>query len=354
MKTQEKKYLLNITSGLHAGAKHLIPEGKRICVGSNPEACDIVLFDENVAPEHFEIIVEHEYLKCRGFAPGINAGGKSLAHNQEYIFSIETPIMLGSTSLLIAPTKTPTPIINRKSFSITKSLSAIFALSFIISTAWVYIHPTAFNQNKDILKHKKTLEQTLSDLEIAAKVRIEEGRLFVDGIVNSDNEKNTLEREISKLSPMPRLQIKFGHEIANRIANDFRLIGHEVSTEYRKDGVVIVTGYSGSIDESNRLIANIGQDFPPLRDIKVIRNTSHEPKNAEIPKSQDSYFDSDAASELAINSKRVVAVIASPNPHVIMNDGSHYYPGAVFKNGNVLQSINSNGITLSPKTENLN
>jgi hypothetical protein len=261
MKADEKKYLLNITSGLHAGAMHFIPEGKKICIGSNPETCTIALFDENVAPEHFEIIVEHEYLKCRSFAPGIIAGGKSLKQNQEYMFSFETPIMLGNTSLSIASAVTPEPNINRKSIPIAKSLLAIFALISFISVALIYLHPSLFDKTENMIITKKTLEKNLSELEIAATVNIEEEGLFVAAIVSSEIEKNKLEREISKLSPMPRLQIKYGNEVANKIATDFKLAGHDVLTEYSKNGVITVTGFTGTTEESNRLIVNIGQDF---------------------------------------------------------------------------------------------
>jgi hypothetical protein len=50
----------------------------------------------------------------------------------------------------------------------------------------------------------------------------------------------------------------------------------------------------------------------------------------------------------------MVAIVAGPNPHVIMDDGSHYYPGATFLNGSILRSISPNGIILTTKTERSN
>ena len=346
-----RKYLLRIMNGLHAGASHVITEGVRVRIGNNLGVCDITLFDEGVASEHLDIVVESEYLNCHTIAPNVSINKKILTQVHKYLLAIDTLISLGGVTICISAAEEKVSIEKIKK---NKSLNLILSTLIIISSvlvAWLYFNPILINNNKNIDIHKKFLENRLIELGILPKVIIEGSDLVVYGIFNTISEINSFEKAALTMTPVPKLRVELGSEIADKIQKEFLLSGYDITSEYKKYGVVIVTGFSGTVAQANRLRLTIGQSFPLLRDIQIVERLDQKAENSYISLPPASGTDFNILPELLLNKRIITAALDGPNAHILMNDNSHYFLGAEMPSGGTLHNINSNGVLIILKNK---
>jgi hypothetical protein len=351
MKHEPRNYMLCITSGLHAGANYKMTEGVKVRIGNSLELCDILLLDDGVAPEHLEIIPEYGQLVCRTFASNVTIDGKILAQGQKYFLSINTTFKLGDATICVNSSRLELSRNKDKQIKKIKLLPLVLIITLGGFSAWIYLQPNKKIKENNVENQKKIIERRLLELEIIGKVFVDGDNLFVNGIAKSDAEKIKLEREISSISPPPRFNIKVGSEISDSIEKSFRLSGHNVSTEYKKEGIVIVNGFSGSAAEANRLAITIGQDYPLIRDLKITTKDDLAMAISSITLPPPSGIDFNIMPKSTVDSKRLAAAIDGADAQIIMNDGSRYFPGSVMPSGGTLESINKNGLILKEENK---
>jgi hypothetical protein len=347
------KYILCVTKGIHKGGRYILTQGVKVMIGNKIETCDILFLDEGVADNHFELMVKQGYMTCRAMMPSVIVGEKILKVGKEYLLAINNHITIGGASFCISVDKLLLTNEKRK-LNMKYFLAPLFLLIVLTGIVTLfYLKPNTDEQKKNIEIQKRMLEQRLIEKGVLGKVSIDGNSLVVDAIVATDPEKFNLESELLAMQNPPKVWIKMGNEIANSITNHFRMSGHDVSTEFQKEGIVVVHGFSGNTDEANRLVATIGQNNSLIRDIKIINKENLVEINPKITLPPFNGIDFNIPPEMITSQKRITATVTGLNAHVIMNDGSYYFLGAELPTGGILQNIDMDGVIIKNQTQSI-
>jgi hypothetical protein len=95
---------LHFAQGLQRGVELPLSVGETCVIGSSPEQCTVVLFDDGVAGRHCAVTLDgHGHVNCTAFDAAVRVGERALAPGESMALPDFAPLRCGDATLIVGP-----------------------------------------------------------------------------------------------------------------------------------------------------------------------------------------------------------------------------------------------------------
>lgn len=437
----KEKYLLKILSGPHQGAEVALDEGELV-IGSSQD-CDLILSDTLVSGHHLKVVVTETGVSIVPLESPVYFDGQEIAKDQYFTVEPFKFISIGSTHFVIGPTEGEWPPLSAADIPDLTKLEKEETLEQPVGEEGVMAEGSAAptppegssdEEMKKLIKGNKKLvfgglgviiiiilaivvmffglkgvPELIAPTDVKEKITkviantgfpkafsIEErdGVYFINGWVNTDSERDKVQRELGKIGVPVNVDIKVENQAVDNLEDLLNGLGATyVGVDAIEPGKIRIYGYYGDDLGWESIKSDIEKDVPSLKllkddvmtprklyglvgkvleDDKLVGVVQYVPQKegivmkgmisqTNIPKVKESIKHLQAAvgPTIPIKNQIVVAkpedldldldmdsVIIGKHGFIITKSGQRLFEGGVLKGGYVIQKISRDGIIL--------
>ncbi len=312
---------LKVLTGKHAGAEHPLLASDFLLVGSSDD-CEIIMTDEGIAPHHCLISRQGRDVLVRPLDAAVGTGEEQWAPGQMQTVSLGQSIRLGQSSIAIQsalPAIAAEEMPSSRQGSERQKNGAVWgtlltSLCLLILTGLYFIgNVQAYWPGSD----DAMVLATTPAFAIATPAQSPYVRAFIGDF-------NALETRLSSADVLPR----GGDTLASDVKEILRLSGIAATARMLEPGRVEISGYFGDGRQAASVIQSRAmRDIEGLKQIVAVNlDQPVEMENSDTP---------------VKTFPRVIRLVTGPDPYLVTQDGSRYYPGARLPDGSVLADIDA-------------
>ena len=300
---------LRIFTGLHAGARAILPPGKYL-LGSDP-SCDFVICDKGIAHQHAELSIDAKIWRYRllladegtppeglELAPGIGVPMGPVVISIDAANAPWREISEPATSTKIVdalaendegeagdpPFVTEPPDFSAARVSPTKGKTRCWSWTFAISTGIIALAlfliprpqaeaptPAVIAASLDDGAQTRRITAVLMSLNMVDRVQLirQPGNHFlVSATLISDDEYEQLASALSRLNPRPGLQVSDERELVQSVLEAVSARGDGLKAEYLGAGRFRLLGNVASDEALSALFQALKAEFPAVREFE--------------------------------------------------------------------------------------
>lgn len=329
---------LEIVNGLHRGARHAMAGQQLALIGRHPD-CDLVLSDPSVAPQHCLISRAGDQLIVRPVGGIVILGTVRLQLGETRLWPAHLPLQLGQVSLVTtrealiqsrSAQAAQTDVENPEAHSTAHSMQAAVA-----ETAAIPPSAPATRRSWLVRGVLWGVCGVMTAWAVQAFQPVDVPDSVVTGAVAElamtsvvDAGAVHAERQPSSLAAANR---RGDDRLATNVKEILRLSGVVAHARDLGDGKVEVRAHFPSGTDMTRIIQSRA-----MRDVRGLREV------VAINLSEQTSLDPEPSDDALT----VQTVVAGADPYLVASDGSRYYPGAHFPNGQRLVAIEGQEIIL--------
>ncbi|MDR0428746.1 MAG: type III secretion system inner membrane ring subunit SctD [Puniceicoccales bacterium] len=303
-----RAFLLRFLSGPHAGAEvELDSYDQQIAIGSDEE-CDLVLEDALVMPQHALIQFSNGKLSIKSLGGRIFVNGKWVRDGEATIQPFQF-VTVGTTHIVAGPVDEVWPQISVSDAPPMEKITdetpadALTAahLDAVDPHVVQMLHETKAKQRKHLLRRlvisgivvlilgggllltipqKKTIKPyeierfvraEVADLDYTSTVtvRMEGGRLVVDGYVPTNAELRGLKERITPLYTGIQFRVRSDEKIIRNIEEIMGDTGDRLHVSSIAPGVYSITGYLYAAEDLQKVRNQLAQGIPGVKKIQI-------------------------------------------------------------------------------------
>ena len=309
---------LKVLTGKHAGAEHPLGNQEFLLVGSGDD-CEIILTDDGIAPHHCLITRQGPDLWLRPLDAPVRGDEVTWAPGETQSLHVGQSLRLGQSSIAI---QSALPAISVRPPEAAKPKRLGWrVLGTVVSTLCLAAVTGAYFQEEvqaywpGDAAHPIATEvpDTLADVDTPADL---------PWIQSAIGDFHALETRLSSVDVRPA-----GHDtLARDVREILRLSGIAAAARTLGAGEVEITGHFG---DGERIAAIV--QSRAMRDIEGLERVVAVNLDQAAPAP-----DSEPAQPAP---PRVTQLVTDPDPYLVTDDGSRYYPGATLPDGSVLIDV---------------
>ena len=303
-----------IFTGLHAGARAILPPG-RYLVGSDA-SCDLIVCDEGVAEQHAELRIEEADWLFRPLQPGkgipndglklapgigvalgpvvvaldaANAPWREPALETEPEKPTEPPAEEAPAEMpevpvgAAEPAEPTVPVAANESKPQKKSKAGWHAMLLVLAIAagiltTTVLHEEAAPPSKPrgpsaalIAEREARIAAVLKDLGFTERTqlsRLGDGNLLVTATLIDDDEHEQLAAALAQLNPRPGLKVFSEKELVQSVLDAVAAREEGLKAHYLGSGRFRIQGKVASDEERDALLKALAAEFPSVREFE--------------------------------------------------------------------------------------
>ncbi len=307
---------LKVLTGKHAGAEHPLRATDFLLVGSSDD-CEIIMTDEGIAPHHCLISRQGKELLIRPLDAAVGTDEDQWTPGQMQTISLGQSIKLGHSSIAIQPSLPAITAETAKKNSRLRlgwpMLGTLCSTLFILLLTGLYFlgdvqaYWPATNET-----HNLTAAPAFHPSSPAQSP-------YVQSLLG---EFNALDTRLSSADVLPPGR----DSLAQDVKEILRLSGIVAAARTIEPGRVEITGYFGDGIQAAAVVQSRAmREIEGLKQIVAVN--LDQPQQVAQPATPAKTF------------PIVIKLVTGPDPYLVTQDGSRYYPGAQLPDGSVLKDI---------------
>jgi type III secretion protein D len=295
-------FLLRLLSGPHAGAEVELDEhDKEVVIGSD-DSCDLVLADALAAPKHAAFQYEGGELRLKPLDGQVFLDGKLLSGE-----SVGVPpfhfVTIGTTQIVAGAADAEWPTISiadapplekplempldangnpavaagndpanakvAKEWERKKLRRIIFSGVGIFVGGLVVLMLLPDRNRPNLVVNEKIIRAEIANLDYRSSVdvRVESGRIIVEGYVPTNEQLRTLKNELLQITTALQFNVRSEERIVKSIEDSVRDIDGNLRVIPITPGVYSVSGYVHNTERWQRIRGRLDQDIPGVKKI---------------------------------------------------------------------------------------
>jgi len=309
---------LTVLTGKHAGAEHPLGDREFLLVGSGDD-CEIILTDDGIAPHHCLIIRQGQDLWLRPLDAPVRGDDVTWTPGETAAFKVGHALRLGQSSIAIQsalPAITldqgATPPRQRPRWRVLGTALSTLCL-LIVTGLYFQGDVQAYWPGDSARPITSGVPDALAELQSPAD------HPWIRAVVG---DFRALETRLSSVDVQPTGQ----DTLARDVQEILRLSGIAAAARTLGAGEVEITGHFGD----GQKIAAIVQSRA-MRDIEGLERV--------VAVNLDRTVAANEPEPAPPAPPRVTQLVTGPDPYLVTEDGSRYYPGATLPDGSVLVDV---------------
>ncbi|MDR1437692.1 MAG: type III secretion system inner membrane ring subunit SctD [Puniceicoccales bacterium] len=309
----KRAFLLRFLSGPHSGAEVELDEhDQQITIGSD-EGCDLILEDALVAPRHMMFQFSNGALLLKPLGGRVFLGGKWVREEQVDVQPFQF-VTVGTTQIVAGPSGEIWPELTAGDAPTIEKISDETPVEVMQNAEIVAVDSTAANEITADKKrsHRRKLRRVLfcgvavlfvgiallaalpqkkqlrpmdverfvraeiADMEYdsSVDVRLEDGRIIVEGYVPTNQELRNLKERLSSLYSGLRFSVRSDEKIIRAIEDTIGDVGTSLAVISVKPGIYSIRGYMYESENLQKIRNRLSQGIPGVKKAQVDVMTS--------------------------------------------------------------------------------
>lgn len=310
MSEARKQWLLKVIAGPHQGAEISLDEGKAL-VGSD-DACDVVLHDVMIAPQHLELEFSRNDIVAAPLGGRVFLNGKRIKESRQKVPDFAF-ISIGGSHLVIGPQESKWPLLSPadvpdlekevpeaakettepaaetsvastqetkaedSEISPAKRRSAWFGviLGCIMLVGWLIAWKTMMSERNALHSAPELtiVEQAREALRISGvekRIELEEsaGRLSATGYVDTDAKQREVHAALRQVDPGIRMRVWSLEKVLSSTRTHLLNLKAPLMATSLQEGELKITGVLQSQDDWDRIRQSLLTEIPGLSGIE--------------------------------------------------------------------------------------
>lgn len=346
-------WVFSVLEGMHQGATRVFAEGRSVTVGHSA-TCDVVLLDESLAEVAFEVQFGAECMQLIARTEGVYVGGRRISKNAKTTIKRDGIVVVGVVKCRFMRTfeawesrwcRFIKYMKRLLKLSVLTFFGGVSAIACVLVVVWSLLPPI------------ENVEQTLEEMrqraagapeQIASYYGLEliedETGYCLRGNVATPILRDEIRRKIAQTAPDVCVEITDDMTLQNSIAAILQLMGEDkITITTVTNCVVELAGEAHSKQQLADTVAMIRADLPMIRQIEV--KTTYPKENLICVSHSPKQDKSEPQKQYDVPHLGVIAILQTPYPCVLLEDGTRCVEGAIVK-GWMFVAIDTDGICL--------
>jgi type III secretion system YscD/HrpQ family protein len=296
-------FLLRLLSGPHAGAEVELDEHDKVVVIGSDNSCDLVLADALAAPKHASFQYEGGGIRLTPLDGQVFLDGKlvpkesvsvpafrfitigttqivagatdaewpviSIADAPPLEKPLEMPVDIADNPVGVAAGKHPSAPGTKSEKERKKRRRIVFSGIGVLVGGLVVLMFLPDRNRPNLVVNEKIIRAEIANLDYRSSVdvRVEAGRIIVDGYVPTNDQLRTLKNELLQITTAIQFNVRSEERIIKAIEDSIRDIDGTVRVIPVAPGVYSISGYVHNTDRWQRIRGRLNQDIPGVKKI---------------------------------------------------------------------------------------